>query len=238
MYYLSGSLPKSMQKSTQNGGSILNVPIAWLCHAEHVLQTGNVAHLWAFHIRRLSDWWHSLARLPLFSAQSWFIRLAAVTWHWRLPTYFSCGSSLWAHSPLFGIPMGKSIGQKHTTCTHTILSRHIHTGPVLEGRWASHCLHSERISHPEGSAAWWARGVSGSVRLPSEELVWMCMRPILAHAHIQSAGAIQASIVASLGFYDPCLPVRIFIERSTQRVKESTHKQGWCVNSTLNHSKK
>lgn len=55
MYYLSGSLPKSIQKSTQNGGSILNAPIAWLCHAEHVLQTGNVAHLWAFHVRRLSD---------------------------------------------------------------------------------------------------------------------------------------------------------------------------------------
>lgn len=66
-------------------------------------------------------------------------------------------------------------------CTHTAPSHHTHTGPVLEGRWASHCRHSEKISHPEGSAAWWARGVSGSVSLPSEELVWVCMRPILAH---------------------------------------------------------
>lgn len=65
------------------------------------------------------------------------------------------------------------------TCAHTLPSHHAHTGSMLEGTWTSHCRHSERISHPEGSAAWWARGVSGSVSVPNEELVWLC-----THAHI------------------------------------------------------
>lgn len=123
------------------------------------------------------------------------------------------------------------------TRTHIALSHLTHTGPVLEGRWASHCLHSERISHPEGSAAWWARGVSGSVSLPSEELVWVCMRPILTQTHTRTRanGLVhihtQPVCVNLAGFclcqcvvYDPCLSVRIFIKRSTQAVKESTHK--------------
>lgn len=51
----------------QNGGSILNAAAAHLCHGENVLQTGSMAHLWAFHIRCLSDWWHSPVHLPRFS---------------------------------------------------------------------------------------------------------------------------------------------------------------------------
>lgn len=127
-------------------------------------------------------------------------------------------------------------------CAHTLHHPHrTHTGPVLEGRWGSHCLHSERIPHPEGSAAWWARGVSGSVSMPSEELVWVCMRPILAHTktHTHRERDTSASMhthtqpvcMNHAGFclcqsavYDPCLPVGIFIKRSTQLVKESTHK--------------
>lgn len=69
----------------QNGGSILNAAVARLCHGEYVLQTGSVAHLWAFPIRCLSDWWHSLVHLPLFSPRPWFIRLVSVTWHWHCP---------------------------------------------------------------------------------------------------------------------------------------------------------
>lgn len=43
----------------QNGGSILNAAAARLCHGECSLQTGSMAHLWAFPIRCLPDWWHS-----------------------------------------------------------------------------------------------------------------------------------------------------------------------------------
>lgn len=169
--------------------SALNAAVACLSHGEYVPQTGSMAHLWAFPIRCLSDWWHSLLHLPLFTPQSWFIRLVSVTWHWHCPLLL-----------LWKLPAGTFTiiwspdGRKHQTetytpsYTHTTLSHLTHTGPVLEGRWASHCLHSERISHPEGSAAWWARGVSGSVSLPSEELVWVCMRPILTqtHTHVQT----------------------------------------------------
>lgn len=166
----------------QNGGSVLNAAVARLCHGDYVLQTGSMAHLWAFPIRCLSDWWHSLMHLPLFTSQAWFIRLVSVTWHWHCPLLLR-----------WKLPAGTFTiiwspdGWKHQTetyiHTHGAASHLTHTGPVLEGRWASYCLHSERISHPEGSAAWWARGVSGSVSLPSEELVWVCMRPILAHTH-------------------------------------------------------
>lgn len=67
----------------------------------------------------------------------------------------------------------------------TTSSHLIHTGPVLEGRWASHCLHSERISHPEGSAARWATGVSVSVKLPSQ--IWpACVCVFTRHTLVHS----------------------------------------------------
>lgn len=165
-----------------------------------------------------------------------------MTWHRRCPPLL-----------LWKLPVGTFTiiwspdGQKHQTETytraHTRHRHHTHTGPVPEGRWASHCLHSERISHPEGSAAWWARGVSGSVSLPSEELVRVCTRPILAHTkthghnrkhtHTQPVCMNHAAFsCCQSAVYGPCLPVRIFIKRSTQLVKESTHRD-WWVKSIL-----
>lgn len=109
----------------QNGASILNAAAtACLCHGEYVLQTGSMAHLWAFPIRCLSDWWHSLVHLPLFSPQSWFIRLVSVTWHWHCPLLL-----------LWKLPVGTFTiiwspdGQKHQTETYTYTPpyTHVHT---------------------------------------------------------------------------------------------------------------
>lgn len=219
--------------------SILNAAVACLRHGEYVPQTGSMAHLWAFPIRCLSDWWHSLLHLPLFTPPVLIYSSSLCDLALALPTTSPvetpCGH---IHYYLVSRWAKASDGNIHTlihTPTRIALSHLTHTGPVLEGRWASHCLHSERISHPEGSAAWWARGVSGSVSLPSEELVWVCMRPILiqthTHIHTRANTHTQPVCMNLTGFcrcqcavYDPCLSVRIFIKRSTQAVKESTHK--------------
>lgn len=114
---------------------------------------------------------------------------------------------------------------------HTTPSHLTHTGPVLEGRWASHCLHSERISHPEGSAAWWARGVSGSVSgsvsLPSDELVWGMHEVNPARAKTHTCTNTQA-VCMNLAYFSRCQstfyePVGISIKRSTLVVKESIY---------------
>lgn len=98
----------------QNGGSILNAAVSRLCHGGCVPQTGSMAHLWAFPIRCLSDWWHSLTHLPLFTAPAWFIRLVSVTWHWHCPLLL-----------LWKLPAGTFTiiwspgGWKHQTEIHT-----------------------------------------------------------------------------------------------------------------------
>ncbi len=105
----------------QNGGSILKAATACLCHGEYVLVTGSMAHLWAFPIRCLSDWWHSLTHLPLLSPQSWFIRLVSVTWHWHCPLLL-----------LWKLPVGTFTiiwspdGWKHQTETYTYTPSHTH----------------------------------------------------------------------------------------------------------------
>lgn len=108
--------PRSWQWSNiiQNGASILNTALAWPYHSGYVLQTGSKAHLLAFHIRCLCDWWHRLVHLPLFSPQSWFIRLVSLTWHWHCPPLL-----------LWKLPVGTFTiiwspdGQKHQTETYT-----------------------------------------------------------------------------------------------------------------------
>lgn len=104
----------------------LNDAIPCLYRGAYVLQTGNMAHLWAFHRRCLPDWWHSLAHLPLSALSPdlciWSLWLGAGITH-----YLSCGNSLWALSPLFGIPMGKSIREKHAHVrTHSPISSRSH----------------------------------------------------------------------------------------------------------------
>jgi len=184
----------------QNGGSTLNAAIARLCHGEYALQTGSMALLWASPIRCCSDWWRSLMHLPLITPQSWFIHLVSVTWHcqcpqllqWKLPA--GTFTIIWSPD-----------GQRHQTeRTHAAPSHLIYTGFVLEGRWASHCLHSERIPHPEGSAAHWARGVSGSVSLPSEELVRVCVKPI-QRTHVQGCAHTQSQNLAGFCLCQPSL---------------------------------
>lgn len=108
----------------QNGGSILNTACSY--HSEYVLQTGSMAHLWAFHIRCLCDWCHRLVHLPLFSPQSWFIRLVFCDLAPALPTTSPvetpCGhihhylESRWA----------KASDRNIHTCAHTAPSSHSH----------------------------------------------------------------------------------------------------------------
>lgn len=161
--------------SIQNGGSVFTA-VDCPCHGDGRLQIGTflgIPHkvlFWLMALPNSPPSRHSSALI--YSSRLCDLALA-------LPTTSSSGNSLRAHSLLFGVPTGGGIRQNAAP------SHLIHTGPVLEGRWASLRLLSKWISHPEGSAARWARGVSGSVSLPSEELVWVCVKPI-QHAHTVS----------------------------------------------------
>lgn len=54
-HYLSGRPPRITVADSGAAASKMAVAVSRLCHGDCVLQTGSVAHLWAFPIRCLSD---------------------------------------------------------------------------------------------------------------------------------------------------------------------------------------
>ena len=234
IYSLSGSIPKSLQQTVKRQHS------KWTLHFEcrhrcPSLPRGVRASDWQCGTfmgipHKVPSWLMAQPRAPpslhssvlIYSSSLCDLALALPT---TSPVETPCGHihyylvSQWAQASDRNI-------QAHT---HTQARAHTHTRTHTHGLcWragepptASTLKRSltQRAQH-----AWWARGLSGSVSLPSEELVRVCMRTILTntHTHTERQTDTHPVCVNLAGFslcqsavYDPCLPVRIFIKRST-----------------------
>lgn len=188
----------------------------------YVLQTGIMARLWALPIRCLSDWWPSLAHLPPFTLQPWFIRLVSVTWHWHCPLLLlwklPAGTFTIIWSPDGWKHQTETSAHTHRrTCTYAQRLSHLsHTGPVLVGQVRLPLAPLWKDLSP--------RGLSCSPGQRGKQLCTAAKRGAGRGARRASPSTHTHRLQCQSAVYDPCLLVRFFIKRSAQVVHESTHK--------------
>lgn len=245
IHWLSGSPPKSLQLTVK-----CRHP-KWRLHFEHHRRPSLPSRV------RASDWQHGTFMGIPHKVPFWLMAQphAPPSHHSSVLIYSSSLCDLALALPTTS-PVETPCGHIHyylesrwakasdrNTHAHTAPSHLTHTGPVLEGRWASHCLHSERISHPEGSAAWWARGVSGSVSgsvsLPSDELVWGMHEANPARAKTHTCTNTRA-VCVNLAYFS-CLSIYILwacrdlhkeINPSSEGI--NIHKYAFSIGSPTN----
>lgn len=193
IHCVSGSPPESLQLTAKCRHPKWRLHFGW-CHRLSLPQRECASdwHHGTFYghspLGAFSDWWHRPAHLPLITPQSWFIRLVSVTWHWHCPLLLlwklPAGTFTIIWSPDGRTHQTETSAHTHPhTCahthTHTLPSHLTHTGPVLEGRWASHCLPLWKDLSPRGlSCLVGQRGKRLCKPAKCEELVWVCMKPI------------------------------------------------------------